>query len=145
MLYRPFCWDRNDEQSPGEDPYFELPAIHDVAGTPRVFYMGWYITDAQRHPQVPRLTAEQREAMELVESIANDPAFHLEMDFQPGDVQLLDNGRILHRPSEAYQDDPDPGPAPPPPAPLAGGPPVLERRGVPAAGRPQAAGDPVVD
>ena len=34
--------------------------------------------------------------MELLESIANDPAFHVEMDFEPGDVQLLNNGRILH-------------------------------------------------
>lgn len=107
VLYQPFCWDRNDEQSPGEDPYFELPVIHDVGGLPRVFFIGWYITDAQRHPEVPRLTPEQLEALALVESIANDPAFHLEMDFQPGDIQLLDNGRILHA-REAFEDDPDP-------------------------------------
>lgn len=107
VLYKPFCWDRNDEQSPGEDPYFQLPVIHDVGGAPRVFYIGWYITDAQRHPEVPRLTDEQREAMALVESIANDPTFHLEMDFHPGDVQLLDNARILHS-REAYEDAPDP-------------------------------------
>ncbi len=107
VLYEPFHWDRNDEQSPGEDPYFALPAITDVGGAPRVFYIGWYIRDAQRHPEVPRLTAAQVEAMELVESIANDPAFHVEMDFRPGDVQLLNNARILHA-REAYEDDPDP-------------------------------------
>ena len=107
VLYEPFHWDRNDEQSPGEDPYFTLSAITDVDGVPRVFYIGWYIRDAQRHPEVPRLTAAQVEAMELVEAIANDPAFHVEMDFQPGDVQLLNNARILHA-REAYEDDPDP-------------------------------------
>lgn len=107
VLYEPFHWDRNDEQSVGEDPFFTLPAITDVDGTPRVFYIGWYIRDAQRHPQVPRLTEQQVAAMELVESIANDPAFHVEMDFQPGDIQLLANARILHA-REAYEDDPDP-------------------------------------
>lgn len=107
VLYRPFAWDRNDEQSPGEAPYFEMPVLNDLAGSPRVFYIGWYIRDAQRHPGAPRLTAEQNEAMALLESIANDPTFHLEMDFQPGDVQLLNNARILHA-REAYEDHPDP-------------------------------------
>lgn len=45
--------------------------------------------------------------MELVESIANDPAFHVEMEFQPGDVQLLNNARILHA-RETYEDSDDP-------------------------------------
>jgi hypothetical protein len=107
VLYRPFAWDRNDEQSPGEDPFFSMPVLIDVDGTPRFFYIGWYIRDAQRHPEAPRLEPEQLEAMELVEAIANDPAFHLEMDFAPGDVQFLNNARILHA-REAYDDHDDP-------------------------------------
>lgn len=107
VLYEPFHWDRNDEQSPGEDPYFSMPVLNDVGGVPRVFYIGWYIRDAQRHPQVPPLTVEQTEAMELLEALANDPAFYLEMDFQPGDVQILNNARILHA-REDYEDHDDP-------------------------------------
>ena len=54
------------------------------------------------------LTRQRRlDAIELLESIANDPSFHLEMDFEPGDVQLLNNGRILHA-REAYEDSDDP-------------------------------------
>ena len=52
-------WDRNGEEAPGEDRAFPLPVLHDVDGMPRVFYIGWYIRDAQRHPEVPRLTAAQ--------------------------------------------------------------------------------------
>ncbi len=107
VLYAPMYWDRNDEQSPGEDPYFALPVLSDVAGRPRFFYIGWYIRDAQRHPDVPRLTDDQLAAMNLVEQIANDPRFHVEMDFQPGDIQLLNNSVILHS-REAYEDDPEP-------------------------------------
>jgi hypothetical protein len=107
VLYAPMYWDRNDEQGPGEDPYFALPVLSDVAGRPRFFYIGWYIRDAQRHADVPRLTQEQLGAMELIEDIANDSAFHVEMDFQPGDVQFLNNAVILHS-REAYEDNPDP-------------------------------------
>jgi len=99
-------WDRNGEEAAGEEPAFPLPVLHDIDGQPRVFYIGWYIRDAQRHPQVPRLTAEQLDALDLIETIANDPAFHVEMDFQPGDVQLLNNAVILHS-REAYEDHDD--------------------------------------
>lgn len=108
VLHAPMHWDRNDEQGPGEEPFFALPPVFDVAGVPRVFYIGWYIRDAQRHAAVPRLTNAQREAMALLEATANDPRFHVEMDFQPGDVQLLANATVLHA-REAYQDAEEPG------------------------------------
>lgn len=107
IMYQPMWWDRNDEQGPGEDPAFELPILSIVEGTPRFFFIGWYIRDAQRHAQVPRLTEDQLAALDLIETIANDPAFHLQMDFRPGDVQLLNNAVILHA-REAYEDEVDP-------------------------------------
>jgi hypothetical protein len=106
-LYAPMPWDRNGEESPGEPPFYELPVLTDVDGRPRFFYIGWYIRDAQRHPGAPRLTDAQRAAMEQIEAIADDPAFHVEMDFRPGDIQWLNNSVILHS-REAYEDDPDP-------------------------------------
>lgn len=105
-LYAPMYWDRQGEEAPGEQPWFRLAPLHDIDGVPRLFYLGWYIREAQRHADVPRLTASQLEAMELLEALANDPSFHLEMAFEPGDVQLLNNGRILHA-REAYEDDDD--------------------------------------
>lgn len=107
VLHRPMAWDRQGEQPDGASPWFELAPFADVDGEARVFYIGWYIRDAQQHPDAPRLSPDQLEAMALIEEIANDPAFHVEMDFQPGDVQLLNNARILHA-REAYDDDPDP-------------------------------------
>ena len=100
-------WDRQDDHAPGEKPWFALPPVSDLNGEPRIFYIGWYIRNAQRHADVPRLTDAQEEAMQLLESIANDPEFHVTMEFEPGDVQLLNNGRILHA-REAYEDHDDP-------------------------------------
>ena len=103
----PLCWDRQDDHLPGQQPWFDLAPLFDIDGETRVFYVGWYIRNAQRHPDVPRLTGRQLEAMELLESIANDPGFHLEMSFRPGDIQLLNNATVLHS-REAYEDHAEP-------------------------------------
>lgn len=103
----PLYWDRQDEHRDGEIPWFTLAPVFDLNGEPRIFYVGWYIRNAQRWSDVPRLTERQLEAMELLESLANDPEFYLEMTFQPGDIQLLNNGAILHA-REAYDDWEDP-------------------------------------
>ncbi|MGZ4713232.1 MAG: TauD/TfdA family dioxygenase [Acidimicrobiia bacterium] len=102
-LYAPMPWDRNGEESPGEAPFYELPVLTDVDGRPRFFYIGWYVRDSQRHPAAPRLTDAQRVAMAEIEAIAGDPAFHVQMDFRPGDIQWLNNSVILHS-REAYED-----------------------------------------
>jgi len=107
VMYQPMPWDRNDEQSAGEPPFFELQPITDIDGAPRLFFIAWYIRDSQRHPAAPRLTSDQLAALDLVESIANDPEFHIEMRFDPGDIQLLNNTTVLHA-REAYVDDDDP-------------------------------------
>jgi hypothetical protein len=73
VLYAPMYWDRNGEEPEGEEPYFALPVVSDVAGTPRIFFIGWYIRDAQRYSGVPTLTPVQNDAIELIERIANDP------------------------------------------------------------------------
>jgi catechol 2,3-dioxygenase-like lactoylglutathione lyase family enzyme len=106
VMYQPMPWDRNDEQGSGEAPFFELPPIIDIDGLPRLFFIAWYIRDSQRHPRAPRLTDDQCAALDLAESIANDPAFHIEMRFEPGDIQLLNNTTVLHS-REAYTDAED--------------------------------------
>jgi hypothetical protein len=102
-LRTPLQWDRQNDHREGDQPWFTLAPIFDLNGESRIFYVGWYIRNAQRHADVPRLTERQLEAMELLESITNDSTFHLEMEFQPGDIQLLNNGRILHA-REAFED-----------------------------------------
>jgi hypothetical protein len=86
---------------------FQLPICNVHNGRLRTFYIGWYIRDAQADPDVPRLSPEQSELLSLIEEIANDPAFHLDMDFQVGDLQLLNNATILHA-RTAYEDFEEP-------------------------------------
>lgn len=103
LLFEAFHFDRNEEQAEGEAPTFQLPICHFDGQRLRTFYVGWYIRDAQRHPSVPRLTPPQRELLDLIDALAADPELRLDMDFQPGDVQLLKNSSILHGRGE-YED-----------------------------------------
>jgi hypothetical protein len=103
LLFQPMYWDRNDEQGPGEPGYFELPICSMMGERLRFFYIGWYIRDAQRHAEVPRLRPDQIELLDLIERTANDRGFRLDMDFAPGDIQFLNNAVILHA-RNAYED-----------------------------------------
>ncbi len=74
----------------------------DVVG---LLYIRFYIEQAQRHQDVPRLTPRQVELLDLIDEIAASPRFHLDMEFLPGDMQWLSNAVILHG-RTAYEDDP---------------------------------------
>ncbi len=50
-----------------------------------------------------QLSPLQRKALRLIEDRANDPAYHLKMVLQPGDLQLLNNFVVLHT-RTPYQD-----------------------------------------
>ncbi len=62
------------------------------------------IEDAALILGVP-LTALEREAIECVSTLALRPDIRLNMCFEPGDLQLLNNHCILHA-REAYEDNP---------------------------------------
>ncbi len=61
-LFEDFYWDREADALPGEPLYFKFPICRFSEGRLGVLYIGWYIRNAQRFPDVPRLTLAQREA-----------------------------------------------------------------------------------
>ena len=107
VLHTPFPFDRNGEERPGEPPFFSLPLCQRHGEQLRTFYIGWYIRDSQRHDVAPRLTSLQREAIDLLDALAGDPRFVLDMEFRPGDIQFLKNAAILHSRTE-FEDHPEP-------------------------------------
>jgi len=107
VLIEPFTVDRKGEVPPGKQATYQLPIFHDHAGAITCIYARAFIQAAQTRPNVPRLTAQQVEAMDLVDHLADDDAIRLDMDFQPGDIQFLHNHQILHA-RTPYQDWPEP-------------------------------------
>jgi hypothetical protein len=106
-LFRPIETDRRGEQAPGEDPFFTIPVFNWHEGYFAAIYQRQYIDSARRLPGVPPLTAEQVEALDMLDALANDPRLHLEIDFQPGDIQLVNNHLLFHD-RTAFEDWPEP-------------------------------------
>jgi hypothetical protein len=107
VLFEPICTDRRGEVPAGMKPWFTIPVFNWHAGRLTTMYVRRYIESAQRFPEVPRLTPLQIEAMDLLDTLVEDPALHLYMDFEPGDIQLVHNHQVLHDRTE-FEDWPEP-------------------------------------
>jgi hypothetical protein len=107
VLFEPIETDRRGETAAGEKPYFEIPIFNWHAGLLSVIYQRQYIESARRFADVPPLTEQQIAALDLFDSIANDPKLNLLMELEPGDIQLLHNHALLHD-RTAFEDYPEP-------------------------------------
>ena len=106
-LFEPLATDRRGEVPAGAKPYFEIPVFNWFAGRLSVIYQRQYIDSAQRFADAPRLSAQQVEALDLLDALTNDPALHFAMELQPGDVQFVHNHALLHD-RTAFVDWPEP-------------------------------------
>lgn len=106
-LFEPIETDRRGEVPPGQLPYFRIPVFSWHAGLLSVMYQRQYIESARRFAEVPPLTPRQVEALDLFDSLTDDPALNMRMAFQPGDIQLVHNHTLLHD-RTAFEDWPEP-------------------------------------
>jgi hypothetical protein len=102
-LYRQFPVDRRGEIPGGKSPFYEAPIFNAHEGRVSVIYSRLHIGSSQRFPEAPRLTPEDWEALDMFADLAGDPELRLDMNFTPGDIQILHNHSILHARS-AYED-----------------------------------------
>ena len=96
VLYQPFFWSLQNQNTETELSYYQQPlfTVHDGKFACR--YIRTHIRSAQRYSEVPRLTERQIEALDLVDRLAASPEFHYSMMFNPGDLQLLNNHVTVH-------------------------------------------------
>ncbi len=107
-LFGPFPTDRRGEVPPGMKPWFDVPVFNWYAGHLTTIYVGQYIRSAQENfPEARRLTAAEREALELIDTLTNEPGLNLQMTMVPGDMQFLHNHQILHSRTD-FEDWPEP-------------------------------------
>lgn len=102
VLFRDFYWHYFEPEMPAP-VHFARPICREQGSRLNTFFIPWYIRRAQELPDVPRMTEEQTATLEALEATANDPALYLDMEFRPGDIQLLKNSVILHK-RTAYED-----------------------------------------
>jgi hypothetical protein len=106
LMFEPIATDRRGEVPEGQKPYFEIPVLNWHAGFLTGIYQRQYVDSAQRFPDAPRLTPAQVEALDLFDTLANDPRLHLSMQLEPGDMQFVHNHALLHD-RTAFCDWPD--------------------------------------
>ncbi len=107
LLCQPVYRDRRGEVPAGADDWYAVPVFNRMPGGGLVTsYVRSAMRKAQRFPQVPRLTPELDAACDLLDSLADSDEFHLDMDFAPGDIQLLNNHWLMHS-RTAFEDFPE--------------------------------------
>jgi hypothetical protein len=106
-LFAPFATDRRGEVPPGARPYFTIPIFSWYAEALSAIYQRQYIDSAQRFVDAPRLTPTDIEALDLLDALTDDPALHLTMTLERGDLQFVHNHTLLHD-RTAFEDYPEP-------------------------------------
>ena len=94
-LFDPIATDRRGEVPEGRKPYMEIPPLNWHDGYLTVFYQRQYIDSAQRFDDAMRLSARHVEALDLFDSLADDPELHLAMQLRPGDGICFASGCLL--------------------------------------------------
>ena len=89
---------------PGRNPYYTAPVFAWYEGELTSQLVRRYIESARRFPELPALAQEEKEALDLFETLADELAMF--MDFERGDMQFVHNHQILHD-RTAFEDYPD--------------------------------------
>ncbi len=103
-LYRPFLLDTHGE---GGVRYIPIAPCRFADDKLRTFYHSDYFRTVSENTGAPPLTNDEHALLDLYDEIAGSPDFHLDMDLQPGDIQLQSNHTQLHARTD-YEDHPEP-------------------------------------
>ncbi|MBV9858527.1 MAG: TauD/TfdA family dioxygenase [Alphaproteobacteria bacterium] len=106
LLYEDYYHSRQGEEAPGEQPWYAKPVFGFHDGQFSSQYSRSFVESAQRFAEVPRITAAQNEALDLLAEIAEELC--LTMALEPGDIQLLNN-HVTYHSRTGYEDEETPG------------------------------------
>ena len=106
-LCQPLPYLRHTVDTGNALPYCLLPVFSEREGHFAAHFLRVLIDRADQAPDAPTLTPLQRDALDALETLAEDPALHVRLRLAPGDVLLLNNWTTLHRRS-AFTDGPAP-------------------------------------
>ena len=104
VFYADWHNSRQGDEQPGESRAYPKPIFGFRDGHFTGLFSPAYIQSAQQFPEVPRLTQAQEEALALFGELSD--ALALDMAFEPGDIQLLNNHLIYHARTR-YDDHPE--------------------------------------
>jgi hypothetical protein len=95
-LYAPQPYDHRGQEAPGSKGWYPMPVFTRWGDRLFVRLISYYIFSSQRHADAPRLTPGAREALTWLRNEAESNRYSVIMDFQPGDMQFVNNYHVLH-------------------------------------------------
>jgi len=102
LLYEPYYRSRHGEEAVENGEVYALPIFGARDGRFTSHFSLTYIEEAQMVGKVPKLTAAQKAALDMLLALAKELAF--EMSFEPGDIQFL-NSHVTYHGRTPFEDD----------------------------------------
>src|SRR2546428_2153115 len=103
LVYQDYWRSRQGEEAGGERQVYALPIFAEHVGKFTTQYSRTFVEAGQKLPGVPPMSGAQDEALDLHAAVCEELSFT--MEFQPGDLQLLNNHVVYHA-RTAYDDAP---------------------------------------
>ena len=106
-LTRPYYYQRHNVDLANETPYCQQPVFSFCEGHFAASFLRVLIERAYASPDLPEMSARQKEALDYLEEAANQPRLHVRFRQRPGDILLLNNWVTFHSRTE-FEDYPEP-------------------------------------
>ena len=106
-LFNLFPNHRRGEEQKGEAPFTMLPVFSWSSAGLVMRYVRRFIEDSQLIPECPRLSTEQKDAMDAIDEIIHCPDVHVKLRMRPGDILFMENNKVLHSRTK-FKDHPEP-------------------------------------
>jgi len=103
VLEQPFIQDRRGEVPAGKQDTYEMAAYYHHKGRLLSVIDRNYVNAGQTHDYVPRLTRDQVDALDLLEAIAEEEDFFIDLEWSPGSFAFVHNHQMFHS-RTAYED-----------------------------------------
>ncbi len=107
VLMQPFYYRRHNVDTGNDQPWCQQPIFSFHEGHFAASFLRVLIERAYAMPELPDMTAAQREALDYLEQLAGEPELHVTFRLEPGDLLFLNNWVTFHRRNEFadYADD----------------------------------------
>ena len=105
-LYGQYRFNRQGEHDPDEEATLRRPIFESIGGELAARMSRFHVRTGHALAGEP-LDPQGEAAMDLMERIMNEPGFGLDLWFEPGQIQIIDNRRIGHK-RTSFSDWPEP-------------------------------------
>lgn len=100
VLCQPYYYQRHNVDLGNSSPYTQQPIFSFFEGTFASNLLRVLIDRAYSSGEVPPMTASQKEALDVLDELANEPDLHFTFSQEAGDILLLNNWVTYHRRTE---------------------------------------------